>query len=716
MVKTPAVGDEAVTASSRGHTPRPSGRSRVDYAVRILGLAVAYVVAAKLGLLLAVPPGVATPVWPPTGISLAALLLLGTRFWPGVALGALAANLQPGVPLAAVAVISIGNTLEAVVGTLLLRRVARFRSIHRVRDVLALATLGALTSTIIAATLGVTALLATGTISGDEYLFQWRVWWLGDAMGDLLVAPFILAWARNLPRTLRPKRLAEGAVLTVAIGVVTWASFVSGQFAYSYALFPLLIWSALRFGSRGVTAAGLYVSVVAIWATLEGVPAFEGVSLADSLLMLQALASVVAVTSLVIAAAIRERELAEERLREEAAAIGLLQRVAVASNEAATFEQAIRTAVQEICTRTGLPVGHAYLPDSGGQLRASGMWHVDQRSPLAKLKEHMTDAAVESGTGLAGRAVASGRPVRVDWTGDAVAEGESPSVTEVAVARLPADAMSLGPWAGVALPLRAGEDVVAVLEFFSHEPIPANHVLLRVADPLANQLRRVVERERHEEFQRRLLATTSHEIRTPLALILGFAVMLLEDWDNRSEASRRDLLEQVVHHSQELQRLVENLLTTARIDEGYLEAHPEATDVAALVMTVVRDLGLADVEVVAPAGLKVIADPAHLRLILVNYLTNASKYGRPPVTIGIAAVDSTVEIRVQDCGQGIPNEFLPKLFQPFATTTRNHSGTPSIGLGLSIARELARLQGGDTWYEPNEPSGACFGVRLPARP
>ncbi len=217
-----------------------------------------------------------------------------------------------------------------------------------------------------------------------------------------------------------------------------------------------------------------------------------------------------------------------------------------------------------------------------------------------------------------------------------------------------------------------------MLEFFSHEPIPADHLLLRVADPLVNQLKRVVERERHEELQRRLLATTSHEIRTPLTLIRGFADMLLEEWDNHSEASRRDLLKKVVHHSQDLHRLVENLLTSSRIDEGYLDAHAEPIDAATLATTVVRDLGLNPVEVVAPSSLQVNADPAHLRLILLNYLTNAQKYGRPPYTIRFDAVDSAVEIRVQDSGEGVPPDFVPKLFQRFASPNRHVSGTPSI--------------------------------------
>lgn len=341
--------------------PRRGGRFvdgaflRSDLAHNLI-LAAAYVAAARLGLQLAVPPGVATPVWAPTGISLAALLLFGPRVWPGVALGAFVANLQPGVPVAAVVGISVGNTLEALTGWFLLVRIARFAGIERVRDVVSLVTLGAFVSTTLSATIGVGSLIATRTVALSEAGFQWRVWWLGDATGELLVAPLLLAWATALPPSFRRRHAAEAVALAGALTIATWVSLVDGQLVVSYVLFPLLIWTALRFGQRGVTAAGFVVSLVAIWATLRSSVLFDVGSRADGLLLLQAVIAASVVTTLVIAAAISERdEQQQEAIRR------LEQLDALRSEFMAVVSHDLKTPLNTI-------VGYASLvADSGGE-------------------------------------------------------------------------------------------------------------------------------------------------------------------------------------------------------------------------------------------------------------------------------------------------------------------------------------------------------------
>src|SRR6266550_5240925 len=150
------------------------------YAVKILAIAAVYYGAAKLGLDLAFAASSVTAVWPPTGIALAAIILWGYRMWPGVALGALFANLWTGVPLYSVVGITFGNTLEALAGAYLLCEFADFRpSLQRVRDVLALVGLAAVMSTTIAATVGVTSLLVGGEIDAGDFGPVWRTWWLG---------------------------------------------------------------------------------------------------------------------------------------------------------------------------------------------------------------------------------------------------------------------------------------------------------------------------------------------------------------------------------------------------------------------------------------------------------------------------------------------------------------------------------------------------------
>jgi len=291
------------------------------HGAKIALVAGAYYGSAKLGLDLAFATSSVTAVWPPTGIALAALVLWGASVWPGVLLGAFLANAWTGVPLVTVVGITCGNTLEAVVGAVLLRRVARFRpSLDRVRDVLALVGLAAVGSTAIAATIGVASLVAGDEVSIHAFGSVWRVWWLGDMGGDLLVAPLLLAIAAYWPFDRLPGRSGEAVLLAAA--VVALSVFVFSQETnLAYVVFPLLLWAALRFWQPGAAAASLAVAAVAISYTANGEGPFLRSNPDDSLLLAQTFFGVTGVTVLLLAAVIAERRRAEDTAEEIAAAL-----------------------------------------------------------------------------------------------------------------------------------------------------------------------------------------------------------------------------------------------------------------------------------------------------------------------------------------------------------------------------------------------------------
>src|SRR5438309_8065436 len=156
------------------------------YIARVWALGVLYFSTATLGLSLDAVSGVAAAVWPPTGIALAALLLGGCRLWPGIAFGAFLVNVSAGAPVPVACGMAMGNTLEALVGSVLLVRVVGFRpALDRLRDVVGLVVLAAGLSTLVSATVGVTSGWLGGVIPSVTYWKAWRTWWLGDAMGDL---------------------------------------------------------------------------------------------------------------------------------------------------------------------------------------------------------------------------------------------------------------------------------------------------------------------------------------------------------------------------------------------------------------------------------------------------------------------------------------------------------------------------------------------------
>jgi signal transduction histidine kinase len=253
-------------------------------------------------------------VWPPTGIALAALVLVGYRLWPGVALGAFVVNAWIGAPVLVALGISVGNTLEALMGTYLLRRVGGFRrSLDRLRDVLALIGLGATISTTVSATIGVSSLLAGGLLSRGDFVETWRAWWLGDAFSDLVVGSSLLARSRPQLPQVRPRQLVEASALSaVLIGasVLIFAQSPSSPasgFVQACLLIPLLVVAALRFEIKGATATVFLVSMIAIWATSLGRGPFVQETLSRSLLFLQAFMAIAAVTVLVVGAIVAER-------------------------------------------------------------------------------------------------------------------------------------------------------------------------------------------------------------------------------------------------------------------------------------------------------------------------------------------------------------------------------------------------------------------------
>src|SRR5438094_6339599 len=284
---------------------------RLRYPTLLVAVAIGYLGAAKLGLLAAVAQKVVSSAWPPSGVALAALLLLGLRYWPGIAMGAFLLNWTASVPVAGAAGIALGNTLEAVSAVWLLRRVADFRpSLDRFRDVVALVTLGALASTTVSATIGIASLWASGVVGRDALSHLWFVWWSGDALGDVLVAPLLLTWAR----ATRPAgRWPEAAALVVLLVLLT-VLLLRSPITYVYAVFPVVVWAAARFGPRGSATATALIAGLMIW---HATPT-------ENLTLLQTFLALASVTGLVLAATTAERGAAEGGARESEQRIGVV--------------------------------------------------------------------------------------------------------------------------------------------------------------------------------------------------------------------------------------------------------------------------------------------------------------------------------------------------------------------------------------------------------
>ena len=285
------------------------------YLARLAFVAVAYWAVARLSLNLALVHGQVTPIWPPTGIALVTFLLLGRRMWPAIAVGAFAVNLPLGPSPLGAALIACGNTLAPVVSTELLQRAGFHRQLDRMRDAVAIVVLGALVGMTVSATVGSTVLTLSGVVPTNDFASTWAVWWAGDAMGVLLVAPMLLSLVpRPGLRHLGWRRSAELTALLAGIGVVTYFLF-ENEFRLEYLVLPLIAIAAWRFRLAGAAPAALIASVIGVWAAVNSVGPFASESLLEKMVTLQAFNVSLSLTSFLLAAFADARQEKEEMAR-----------------------------------------------------------------------------------------------------------------------------------------------------------------------------------------------------------------------------------------------------------------------------------------------------------------------------------------------------------------------------------------------------------------
>src|ERR1700722_7399424 len=280
------------------------------------GLTVVYFVAGKMGLQLAYVHASATAVWPCTGIAIAALLVYGYRIWPAILLGAFLVNVTTSIAIAA------GNTLEGLAGWYLVSRFAHGKEAFvRAQDIFKFALLAGMVATSVSATIGVATLAIGGYADWTAFGSIWCTWWLGDAIGAVLVTPLLLLWWENPRLQWTREQMTELAFLFIGFFSTAWIVFGESfhselkNYPLEYLCIPFLVWAAYRFGRRKAATALCALAVIASWGTLHGFGPFARESRNTSLLLLQAFMGITAITTLALAAEVSEHRRAEERVR-----------------------------------------------------------------------------------------------------------------------------------------------------------------------------------------------------------------------------------------------------------------------------------------------------------------------------------------------------------------------------------------------------------------
>ena len=641
-----------------------SGSPRWAWLVAVMAV---YVLAGKVGLLFASVHASATAVWPPTGIALAALLVLGVRMWPAVAGGAFLVNVTTAGSVATSLGIALGNTLEAVVGCWLVERFAHGRSaFERPRGIFAFA--GAVVpGAAVAATVGVTGLVLGGFAPRADVPAIWITWALGDITGALIIAPLLILWTadhRSLALRRQPIEALALVVSVVGIALIVFEGLAPAgwrHYPLAFLAIPPLLWAAVRFGRREAATTVVVLMAIAMNGTTRGYGPFALLPPTHSLLILQSFVATMALMTLVVSALVRSRERESDLLQ------AIIDRIPVmiTMHEANTRVLRLNREFERL---TGWSTAAARDDDLMARCYPDPAYRAEVREYMDSVREGWRDVAMTT---------RDGQILKTSWSN----------------IRLPDDTR-----------IGIGLDVTE----------------RRRAEDERERAR--AQAEEASRIKDEFFAMLGHELRNPLGAITTalHVIDTGEPGDQRSAQAREIVARQVRH----LVRLVDDLLDVTRLATGKITLGRRPVDLAALARRVVTTLAATTptlrLQVETDGSAWIEADETRLEQILANLLGNAVKFtpagGR--VTVAVETRDHEATLRVEDTGAGIAADLLPRIFDLFVQGhTGLHRPAPGLGIGLTLVKRLVDLHDGRIEVASEGPGrGSTFTVRFPRCP
>jgi PAS domain S-box-containing protein len=652
-----------------------------DVAVGLALLAI-YVVAGKLGLKLAFVNESATAIWPPTGIAIAALLVLGYRFWPAILLGAFLVNFTTSGGVFTSLGIALGNTLESLLAVYLVNRFASGKQVFdRASNIFKFAFFAGIIATALSATIGGTTLVLGGLANSSHFSSIWLTWWLGDMGGALIVAPLLVLYSSTKFSRWSIKKIFEGLVFLVSLFFVGQTVFGDlsffgiGKYPLDFLFIPLLLWVAFRFGRKETATAIVILSGIAAWGTLHGFGPFALASQNESLLLLQSFMGIIGITNMAVAAVISEREELEDSLIEYGEQI----------EENKVKAEALLASIGEGVIATDengkiIVVNSAFEDLLGWKSReVIGRGILDVVFMEDEDKKEVTE---------------NHRPLNL-----AFSSGKTVAVTHYLLRK----DKTRFPAAITAAPIILNGKTMGAIKIF----------------------RDITREKQIDKAKTEFVSLASHQLRTPLTIIKWHSSRLLSSWDDNSlnKDQQKKYIEEIQYTNQRMIELINAILNVSKIDLGNLAIEPENVQITKITDEVLKDLNMQLKEKSLTVHKKystylpsLNVDPKLMSIVIQNLLTNAIKY--TPVGGNIeCSVDlhnNGILITVSDNGCGISKEDYGRIFTKFfRTETARNIDPAGNGLGMYIVQAIVKEAGGTVWFESEVGKGTSFHVIIP---